>query len=83
MADTPEQITQTAAAVEDTPEELAELIAELEQYRQRLLNDTMEMAQRAKIMRAQAIASLEPDLARIDAMLQELRDRQAALSANN
>ncbi|MBW4552252.1 MAG: hypothetical protein KME35_14265 [Aphanocapsa sp. GSE-SYN-MK-11-07L] len=83
MADTPEQTVQTTAAVEDTPEELAELIAELEQYRQRLLTDTMEMAQRAKIMRARAIASLEPDLARIDAMLQELRDRQAALSANN
>ncbi len=80
MADTPEQ---TTTAVEDTPEELAELIVELEQYRERLLKDTMEMAQRAKVMRAQAIASLEPDLARIDAMIQEVRDRQAALTANN
>jgi hypothetical protein len=79
MSDTPE----LTATIEETPEELAELIADLEQYRERLLNDTMEMAQRAKVMRAQAMASLEPDLARIDGMLQELRDRQAALTANN
>lgn len=66
-----------------TPEELAEAIAELEQYRDRLVNDTLTMAQRAKIMRAAALANLEPELAKIDAALQALRDQQAALTVSH
>jgi hypothetical protein len=66
-----------------TPEELLEVIAELEEYRERLLNDTLSMAQRAKIMKAQAMANLEPQLAQIDAQLQVLRQRQAVLTAGN
>jgi exonuclease VII small subunit len=65
-----------------TPEELTEIITELEQYRERLVNDTLSMAQRAKIMKAQAMASLEPSLAQIDGILQTLRQKQAALTAN-
>lgn len=56
------------------PEELAEAIADLEQYRDRLVNDTLSMAQRAKIMRTAALANLEPELVKIDAALQALRD---------
>jgi hypothetical protein len=37
------------------------------------------MAQKAKIMKAQAMASLEPQLAEIDAQLVALRQRQAQL----
>ncbi|AUT02565.1 hypothetical protein CLI64_20435 [Nostoc sp. CENA543] len=66
-----------------TPEELTEIISELEQYRERLVNDTLSMAQRAKVMKAQAMAYLEPNLAQIDAQIQALRDRQAALSSGN
>lgn len=66
-----------------TPEELTEIIAELEEYRERLVNDTLSMAQRAKIMKAQAMANLEPQLAQIDAQLQVLRQRQAVLTAGN
>jgi capsule polysaccharide export protein KpsE/RkpR len=66
-----------------TPEELTEAIAELEQYRDRLVNDTLSMAQRAKIMRAAALANLEPELAKIDATLQALRDQQATLTLNH
>ena len=66
-----------------TPEELLEVIAELEEYRERLVNDTLSMAQRAKIMKAQAMANLEPQLAQIDAQLQVLRQRQAVLTAGN
>ncbi|NJR37784.1 MAG: hypothetical protein HC781_01775 [Leptolyngbyaceae cyanobacterium CSU_1_4] len=66
-----------------TPEELTEAIAELEQYRDRLVNDTLSMAQRAKIMRAAALANLEPELAKIDAALQALRDQQATLTLNH
>ncbi len=66
-----------------TSQELAEIIAEFEQYRERLVNDTLSMAQRAKIMKAQALASLEPQLAQIDAQLEALRQQQATLTANH
>jgi uncharacterized membrane-anchored protein YhcB (DUF1043 family) len=68
---------------QDTAQELAEVIAELEQYRERLVNDTLSMAQRAKVMKSKAMAHLEPDLAQIDVTLEDLRNRQAALTASN
>jgi hypothetical protein len=79
MSDNPE----TSTPPQDTAEELAEVIAELEQYRERLVNDTMTMAQRAKVLKAKVMANLEPDLQKIDTTLAELRDRQAALTAKN
>jgi hypothetical protein len=60
----------------NTPEELTEIITELEKYRERLITDTMSMAQKAKIMKAQAMASLEPQLAQIDAQINALRQQQ-------
>lgn len=63
-----------------TPEELAETIEEFEQYRERLVNETLATAQRAKVMKASAMAKLEPELAKIDAIIRELRERQAALT---
>lgn len=79
MADIPE-LTSFAQA---TPQELTEIIAELEKYRERLVNDTLSMAQRAKIMKAQALAHLEPNLAQIDSTLQALRERQATTTNGN
>jgi capsule polysaccharide export protein KpsE/RkpR len=76
MTDLPE----LTAIEQATPQELTEIIAELEQYRERLVNDTLSMAQRAKVMKAQAMASLEPNLAKIDTTLETLRQRQAALT---
>jgi len=64
-----------------TPEELTEAIAELEQYRERLVNDTLSMAQRAKIIKAQALASLQPQLTQIDTTLEALRLQQSALTS--
>ncbi|MEO1147375.1 MAG: hypothetical protein AAFY26_17470 [Cyanobacteria bacterium J06638_22] len=61
-----------------SPEELMDIITELEQYRERLVSDTLSMAQKAKIMKAQAMASLEPQLAQIDAQLEALRQQQSA-----
>jgi uncharacterized coiled-coil protein SlyX len=78
MTDSPENAPQ-----QDTPEELSEVIAELEQYRDRLVNDTLLMAQRAKVMKSQAMASLEPNLAQIDSTLEDLRQRHAALTNNH
>ena len=65
-----------------TPEDLAEMIAELEQYRERLVSDTLSMAQRAKVMKSQALASLEPSLTQIDGQIQALRQQQMPLTAN-
>jgi hypothetical protein len=79
MTDTSEEISIEQA----TPEQLTEIITELEQYRERLVSDTLAMAQRAKIMKAQAMSSLEPQLAEVDAQLEALRQQQAAITASN
>lgn len=64
-------------------QELTEMIAELEEYRERLVNDALTIAQRAKILKSQALAPLEPELHKIDTTLQALRAQQAALTTNN
>ncbi|MEH2288415.1 hypothetical protein [Nostoc sp.] len=66
-----------------TPQDVAEVIAELEQYRERLVQETMETAKRAKLMKVNVMAKLEPELAKIDSALQDLRNQQAALSLSN
>lgn len=76
----PTEVTATDAL---TAQELTDIIAELEEYRERLVNDTLAIAQRAKIQKSQALAQLEPDLNEIDAKIQELRAYQAALTTNN
>jgi hypothetical protein len=79
MFDIPELTSLDGAS----PEELSEIIAELEGYRERLVNDTLTMAQRAKIMKAQALATLEPKLNKIDTTLEALRQRQSAVTNSN
>ncbi|MEH2391125.1 MAG: hypothetical protein V7K21_05425 [Nostoc sp.] len=64
-------------------QDVAEVIAELEQYRERLVQETTETAKRAKLMRVNVMAKLEPELAKIDSALQELRNQQAALNLSN
>ena len=64
-------------------EDLNAAIAELEQYRERLVNETLAAAKKAKVMKSQAQAGLEPALANIDAMLEQLRQRQASLASGN
>jgi hypothetical protein len=71
MAET-EQVTAT---------ELEEIIIEFQKYRDRLVHDTTEAIQKAKLPKAKAMAQMEPELAKIDAMIQELHDRHAALLA--
>ncbi|NMG09626.1 hypothetical protein [Brasilonema sp. UFV-L1] len=64
-------------------EELAEVIAEFEEYRERLVSETLATAQKAKVMKATALAQLEPELAKIDAVLQQLRDRASSVTTNH
>ncbi|NQE33830.1 hypothetical protein [Microcoleus asticus] len=75
---------ETVANSTDTNvEELAEVIAEFEKYRERLVNETMTAAQKAKLPQKAAMAKIEPELAKIDAGLESLRDQLAALTTNN
>ena len=59
-------------------ESVAEIVAELEQYRQRIIDDSMMMAQKLQLPKKSALAKLDahPEIARIDAMLAELRGQQ-------
>ncbi|MEG4249444.1 hypothetical protein QUB37_04765 [Microcoleus sp. AT3-A2] len=68
---------------ETNVEELAEVIAEFEKYRERLVNETMTAAQKAKLPQKAAMAKIEPELAKIDAGLESLRAQMAALTTNN
>lgn len=70
----------------DTPvtaEDLAELIVEFEKYRDRLVNETVEAAKKAKLSKKATMAKLEPKLADIDAKLQRLREQHANLEQSN
>lgn len=79
MSENQEQTTTQS----ETPEAIAEVIAELEQYRSRIINDTMAMAKKAKILKASALANIEnhPEIAKIDAILIDLHSRKAALES--
>lgn len=57
--------------------EIDEAIAELVEYRERLLSETLTAAQRAKLPKSQMLAQLEPELAKIDSILETLRMQQA------
>ncbi|MEM9271853.1 MAG: hypothetical protein AAGA80_02650 [Cyanobacteria bacterium P01_F01_bin.143] len=60
-----------------TPEQLAEVIAEFEQYRDRLFNETMASAKKAKLPKKVAMAQLQPQLDQIDSKLEQLRNQYA------
>ena len=75
--------TELSATPQTTAQELAEVIEELEQYRERLVNETLATAQRAKLMKKTVMAQMEPELAKIDATLEALRVQQASLTASN
>lgn len=66
-----------------TAAELEEIIVELQKYRDRLVHDTTAAINKAKLPKAKAMAQMEPELLKIDAMMQELHDRHTALLASN
>ena len=63
-----------------TPEQLAELITEFEQYRDRLYNETMASAKKAKLPKKVAMAQLQPQLDQIDGKLEQLRNQYATFN---
>jgi hypothetical protein len=58
--------------------EIEEVIVELEQYRERIVNEMLQMAQKAKFSKKAAIKHLSqhPEIARIDAAIERLRTQQ-------
>lgn len=78
MASDPTTTTAEISAIE-----LEEIITELQKYRARLVHDTTEAIHKARLPKAKALAQMEPELMKIDAMMQEVRDRHAALLASN
>ncbi len=66
-----------------TIQELTELIESFEQYRERLLNETITTAQKAKLSQKMALAKIEPELSKIEDTLLDLRTQQAALATKN
>ena len=68
---------------EPNVDEVAGVIAEFEKYRERLVNETMAAAQKAKLPLKVAMAKIEPELAKIDAGLEALRAQLATLTTNN
>ncbi|HHP7232675.1 MAG TPA: hypothetical protein ACFCUY_17690 [Xenococcaceae cyanobacterium] len=68
---------------EVTPEELAAVIQEFEQYRERLVNDTMETAKKAQLSKKLVMEQLQPQLNQIDDKLAALRAQHEALTKDN
>lgn len=64
------------------PEEIAELIQEFEKYRQRLIDEMTTAAKKAKLPKSKVMTKLEPQLAEIDAKLENLRAQHAAMTGN-
>ena len=56
-----------------TAEDLAEVITEFEKYRERLVNETVETAKKAKISKKVVMEQLQPQLNQIDSKLETLR----------
>jgi len=65
-------MTDTAPA---TTQDIAEVIAELEQYRDRLIEESTETAKKAKLTKSMLMAQLDPELAKIEAALAQLRSQ--------
>ena len=74
----------TGSAATATPqvsiEEITELITEFEKYRERLTSETLDAAKKAKMSKKETMARLEPELAKIDAALVQLRAQLTAIA---
>ncbi|NEP01790.1 MAG: acetyltransferase [Symploca sp. SIO2E9] len=66
-------------------QQVEEVIAGLEQYRERIINDSLEMAKKVKLPKKQVMAKLEqhPEIAKIDQALKNVRSQQAAMASSS
>lgn len=75
------ELTQSKSIEQANLEELTSAIDGLQEYRDRLVRETMATAKKAKVVKAQVQTNLAPNLTKIDAMLEELRQQLATLTA--
>lgn len=63
-----------------SPEEIAKVVSDLEQYRERLVEDFMTTAKKAKLPKSMATAQLKshPEIMKIDESLARLRGETPA-----
>lgn len=61
-------------------EDIAEVITQFEQYRERLINDTVENAKKAKISKKVVMEQLQPQLDDIDGKLEALRNQYNSMT---
>ncbi|WP_036477593.1 hypothetical protein [Myxosarcina sp. GI1] len=66
-----------------TAQELSDIITEFEQYRERLITETLEAAKKAKLSQKHAREKLEPQIATLDAKLEQLRQQKDNMTASN
>lgn len=61
---------------------ISEVIAKLEQYRQRPIDDTLEIAKKVKANKKATLERLDqhPEILKIDRMLADLRSKQTGAS---
>jgi hypothetical protein len=76
-------MSEPTAIEQVTVAELEEIMVELQKYRDRLVNDMLETIQKAQLPKAKSMAQIEPELAKIDAMMEDLHTRKAALIGTN
>lgn len=74
MSETSQETASTA--------EIDEVIAELELYRERIINEVLEMGKKIKLSKKAVTAHLEnnPEIAKIDAALTVLKNQEKELS---
>lgn len=74
MSETSQETASTA--------EIDEVIAELELYRERIINEVLEMGKKIKLSKKAVTAHLEnnPEIAKIDAALTVLKNQDKELS---
>ena len=77
------ETSQSQANEPVSAEELAQVITEFEQYRERLRHDTLEAAKKAKLSKKATLAQLEPELAKLDTIIEGLRNQHATLVGSN
>ncbi len=77
------QTNEAVSAEAPSPEEIAQIITELEQYRDRLVEDFMTTAKKAKLPKSMTMAQLKdhPEIAKIEASLTRLRGEEPAEEA--
>lgn len=75
----PETSQQTASQAE-----IDQVIAELEKYRNRIINEVLEMGKKIKLSKKAVTAHLEnnPEIARIDTALDSLKNQQKSYKSD-